>query len=379
MNDTETTRLIHAVLDGEASLDEQAALERALAADPRLRAEFDGLRRMFVVLDAMPRYVPPSDFAERVLALQRSMAAGDPSRQPFSQSGVIGSSGKDIGVRNPSVNANKPRATSESIWGAWQMAMSKRGMWIVGGVAAAIAAMFIGGVVEFPPTGDKATGTIAPAKKAKGEQPGADDLKRRQVDTDDNLRRGKSESGQAGGSPGGAAGGVGGSAGGVGGSAGGVGGSAGGVGGSSSGDLGAAASGGGRGVTAGGDLGSAAGGGGKGAGSSDLGSAAGGGGKGAGSSDLGSAAAGGGRGVTAGGELGSAAAGGGRGVTAGGDLGSAAGGGGKGAGSSDLGSAAGGGGKGAAAGGGGKGGAGVTVGGSSGAETGAAEARSNKK
>jgi len=277
MNNTEATKLMYAVLDGGASPEERSALERALAADPQLREEFDGLRRMFAELDAMPRYAPPPGFAERVVALQRSMAVGDPAHQLFSRSGVIGSSGKDSSVRNPSVNATRPRTPSESIWGNWQMAMSKRGMWIVGGVAAAVAAMFIGGVVDFPASGDKATGTIAPAKKAKGEQPGTDDLKRRAVDQDDNLRRGKSEPGPGGATP--------------------VAGAGGGAGGASGGDVGSAAGGGGRGGSSGGDVGSAAGGGGRGGSSGG---------------DVGSAAGGGGRGATAGGDVGSAAGGGSR-------------------------------------------------------------------
>jgi hypothetical protein len=265
MNNTEATKLMHAVLDGGASPEERSALERALAADPQLREEFDGLRRMFAGLDAVPRYDPPPGFAERVVALQRSMAVGDPARQLFSHSGVIGPSGKDISVRNPSVNATRPRTPSESIWGNWQMAMSKRGMWIVGGVAAAVAAMFIGGVVDFPPSGEKATGTIAPAKKAaKGEQPGAADLKRPTSDATDDARKPKSEPGQAGG--------VGSTAGGGGNAASAVGSTAGG-GGNAASAVGSTAGGGGNAASA---VGSTAGGGGNAA--SAVGSTAGGGG-----------------------------------------------------------------------------------------------------
>jgi len=232
-NNTEATKLMHAVLDGGASPEERSALERALAADPQARAEFDGLRRMFAQLDAMPHYAPPPGFAERVVVLQRSMAAGDPARQLFSPSGVIGPSGKDISVRNPSVNVTRPRTPSESIWGNWQMAMSKRGMWIVGGVAAAVAAMFIGGVVDFPASGDKATGTIAPAKKVRGEQPGTDDVKRNKSETGTSQSApgsGQAVGGASGADQGAAAGAVGNSAGAVGNSAGAVGNSAGAVG-----------------------------------------------------------------------------------------------------------------------------------------------------
>jgi len=326
MNNNEATKLMHAVLDGGASPEERSALERALAADPQARAEFDGLRRMFADLDAMPRCAPPPGFAERVVALQRSMAAGDPARQLFSSSGVIGPSGKDISVRNPSVNVTRPRTPSESIWGNWQMAMSKRGMWIVGGVAAAVAAMFIGGVVDFPPSGDKATGTIAPAKKARGEQPGTDDVK-----------RSKSESGTSQSAPG----------------------SGQAVGGAGGADQGAAAGGGGRSMA--------------GANSSDAGAASAGGGRstaGANSSDAGAASAGGGRSMAGANssDAGAASAGGGRSMAGANssDAGAAAAGGGRSAGanSSDAGAAAGGVGKSASA-----------VGSAAGAAVGAAEAR----
>jgi len=42
--------------------------------------------------------------------------------------------------------------------GTEHMSKSKRGLWIAGGVAAAVAAVFVGGLVDMPTTGDNVTG-----------------------------------------------------------------------------------------------------------------------------------------------------------------------------------------------------------------------------
>ena len=55
--------------------------------------------------------------------------------------------------------------------------MSKRGIWIMSGVAAAVLALFVGTSVDFPASGDKAAGTIVPAERYRAPQPGAEDIK----------------------------------------------------------------------------------------------------------------------------------------------------------------------------------------------------------
>ena len=102
----------------------------------------------------MPRVEPTEGFADDVMAaLQRGKAKGASTHQPFAQSGVIGPTGSDIRVRAPS----KPitaRTPSGPMWG--RQDMSKRGYWIMGGVAAAVLALFVGTSVDFPASGDKA-------------------------------------------------------------------------------------------------------------------------------------------------------------------------------------------------------------------------------
>jgi hypothetical protein len=175
MDRTEMLQLMHVVLDGAASGEERAALDRVVVEDPQARAEFESMRRLFGALDDMPRVEPPDGFADGVMAaLRRNKARSSSLHQPFAQSGVIGPTGSDIRVRAPS----KPitaRTPSGPIRG--RQDMSKRGYWIMGGVAAAVLALFVGTSVDFPASGDKATGTIVPAERWRGTQPTAADVK----------------------------------------------------------------------------------------------------------------------------------------------------------------------------------------------------------
>ena len=59
MNSSERARLMHAVLDGEATEAEARELDRLLAAEPTARTEFEHLRRLFDGLSRMPKAFPP--------------------------------------------------------------------------------------------------------------------------------------------------------------------------------------------------------------------------------------------------------------------------------------------------------------------------------
>ena len=175
MDRTEMLQLMHAVLDGAVSDEERTALDRVLAQDPQARAEFEAMRRLFGALDGMPRAEPPDGFADDVMAaLQRSKTKWTATRQPFAQSGVIGPTGSDIRVRAPSKQITA-RTPSGPIRG--RQDMSKRGIWIMSGVAAAVLALFVGTSVDFPASGDKAAGTIVPAERVRNAQPSAADVK----------------------------------------------------------------------------------------------------------------------------------------------------------------------------------------------------------
>jgi hypothetical protein len=169
---------MHAVLDGAATKDERTELERVLATDASARAQFDELRRLFDILASVPQLAPPTGFADQVMGALRRTSESDTRRgQPFAESGVIAPSGSDILVRGPSERGIIARTTSGPFMGSEHMSKSKRGLWITGGVAAAVAAVFIGGLVDMPTTSDNVTGTIVPAQRYRAPQPGDTDVK----------------------------------------------------------------------------------------------------------------------------------------------------------------------------------------------------------
>ena len=60
MDTSEQIRLMHAVLDGEATPDEVTAVEALVASDPAARVRYEELRRVFETLEGMPRLSPPA-------------------------------------------------------------------------------------------------------------------------------------------------------------------------------------------------------------------------------------------------------------------------------------------------------------------------------
>lgn len=68
MSIADVRALMHAVLDGEATPDERAALERLLRADAAARAEFDALQSLCSQLDALTAEYPPEGLVARVSA-----------------------------------------------------------------------------------------------------------------------------------------------------------------------------------------------------------------------------------------------------------------------------------------------------------------------
>ena len=64
MNQTETNRLMNAVLDGEATAEQNRVLETLLGADPALRVQFEELRNMMAMLGRVPAMQPPEDLVD---------------------------------------------------------------------------------------------------------------------------------------------------------------------------------------------------------------------------------------------------------------------------------------------------------------------------
>ena len=68
MTHFELTSLMHAVLDGEATPVEIRELERLVAGDAAVCAEFDALRRLFDGLASVPQGYPPEGLVAAVMA-----------------------------------------------------------------------------------------------------------------------------------------------------------------------------------------------------------------------------------------------------------------------------------------------------------------------
>lgn len=71
MNDVAIEALMHDVLDGTATAEDQARLEQQLAADPALRERFTELRDLFETLNRVPMVEPPAGMhAELMQSIQ---------------------------------------------------------------------------------------------------------------------------------------------------------------------------------------------------------------------------------------------------------------------------------------------------------------------
>ena len=86
MNRSRQVELMHAVLDGEATVAEARELEAVLARDARAREEYDELRHLFEGLRALPQPFPPEGLAASVLAnIPQSARGRDSARQLFAE------------------------------------------------------------------------------------------------------------------------------------------------------------------------------------------------------------------------------------------------------------------------------------------------------
>jgi anti-sigma factor RsiW len=179
MTPSERTRLIHAVLDGEATDAEARELDRLLAADPHARAEYDGVKRVFDALASVPQPHAPEGLVASVLArLPARPVPKPPVRQLSSELRVSNPSGGDadsINLHRPGARGYHPRGHSMSDRNG--NPTDKRRIWMVGGLAAVAAAIAVGYAVDFPSSGDKAVGTIVPAERYRAPQMKAEDVK----------------------------------------------------------------------------------------------------------------------------------------------------------------------------------------------------------
>src|SRR6266536_2609456 len=173
------SELMHAVLDGKATSEQTRELERLLDADPKARAHFDDLRRLFEGLAAVPNAYPPEGLVASVIAnLPQYATPSGRFSQLFAWSRVIELASKEARVTNPGTSAtvhpvNQPgpifRAANMS--GQMSSSINKRKVWIGAGVGVVVAAaVAVFSAVDFPPGGKDVTGTIVPAQRYRAEQ-----------------------------------------------------------------------------------------------------------------------------------------------------------------------------------------------------------------
>ena len=170
--------LMHLVLDGEATTVQAAELERHLAADAGARAEFGRLKQMFETLDRVTTLPPPEGLADAVMTQARLGPQDSGQVNQLSRSSRVFAS--QAGTATPSTPVGRIIRSVVSL-GEWIMseqdsnAGRNRKLWIGGGVAAAAAALVAAFTMGAPKV-DDTSGTIAPAKRFRADQPGAGDV-----------------------------------------------------------------------------------------------------------------------------------------------------------------------------------------------------------
>jgi anti-sigma factor RsiW len=180
MSANAATRLMHAVLDGEATPAEARELEGLLEADPALRERFGEWRAMFDAMQRMSRAYPPEGLVAAVMAnIPHVPAAPGSQLSPHSRViGVISDSHRAIPETSAPI-LRSPRAMAPP--GGYMSDQqtnpsSKRKIWIGAGIAA-IAVIVVGGyALDVPPASKDAVGTIVPAQRFVAPQNTAVDL-----------------------------------------------------------------------------------------------------------------------------------------------------------------------------------------------------------
>ena len=179
MNDLERARLMHAVLDGEATEAEARDLDRLLAAEPTARTEFEHLRGLFDGLNRVPQVFPPEGLVAAVLA---NIPQNSPTRGRLDQlslrSRVIGLASMKARGKSPGKSATDLPAHQPGIYlREWRMneqnssLLRKRNVLIGGGIAVAAALIALSYTIDFPPGAQNTVGTIVPAQRFHAAQP----------------------------------------------------------------------------------------------------------------------------------------------------------------------------------------------------------------
>lgn len=179
MGFTELQPLMHAVLDGEASPDETAELERRLAASPEARAEFERLRRLFDDLAGVPRRHPP----EGLVAAVQAALPGIPQKpaqaiqlSPASRVLRAPAGGIDLGGDSPLKQQHQPGPPQRSLpMTQPHPPYSAKRKTMIGGGIAVVAALIVW-QFGFDSTirSEDVAGTVVPAQRYRAPQAAPD-------------------------------------------------------------------------------------------------------------------------------------------------------------------------------------------------------------
>ncbi len=180
MSSTELQRLMQAVLDGEATAEEAAALEGRLAADAGARAEFDALRRLFDGLKALPKKHPPEGlFAAIQSALPATAGRSSAGDQLSAASRVLRPlHGIDLrGERTvEQEHQTLPPQRSFPMTQPHPPYSAKRKAWIGAGIALVAVAIVVRYGFDSVPKSEDVAGTVVPAQRYRAPQ-GTDEIR----------------------------------------------------------------------------------------------------------------------------------------------------------------------------------------------------------
>ena len=163
------TELMHAVLDGEASDAEARELEMRLVADPAARVEFEGWKRLFEALGAVPKeHAPEGLVASIAAAIPQAPGAAGGASQPFPAQRVLGHTLFGVSRRAPIRSVTMTEQTTRRIF-------AHRKAWLGAGVAAAAAVVVAQVAFDFPLAKD-VVGTVIPAQRYRAAQNGSEQV-----------------------------------------------------------------------------------------------------------------------------------------------------------------------------------------------------------
>jgi uncharacterized protein YjbI with pentapeptide repeats len=160
-------RLMHAVLDGQASPDEARALEARLAADPDAQAEFEAWRSLFGQLRHVPQADAPADLLPSIRAALRPHQLSAPSS--VIEHGLHNN--RSFGILSTLRRLLWPAPSEEF----GRMSINRK--LVAGGAFAAVAVGIAAIVFDYPPKSQDVMGTIAPAERYRAPQAGAEAVK----------------------------------------------------------------------------------------------------------------------------------------------------------------------------------------------------------